>query len=571
MRIRKTRSSPVIIALVLAAGVWACGDGAAPPAPGDERADVVQSAGADAEPTASGETDELVLSVDDLGFFVSERPVDGEWYAGPGVRGVVQNESGLAGRLEGERATLWTRDADGSFVGVTPRRVAAGASLAAEVGAAMSVAFGGRFYARFTTPMRCSARPSMASPPRHEPVAQPAEPRTDVLPPGTPLLSWAPADTLAVRFRSIEAALRFADVADRLAQRLGFARGAARDYGSLRMTLHHLLLPSIWRANPGGRKGVAECLLILRPTQTPGSLDAALVLRIIDPELHRMETVAGVALETSAPHRWRPDGDPFPARRVRSAVRVVAGDCEIVATNAALLEHVVAEGTARSADADQASLARRAGLPAPSGSDRALSLRFPTTADVEFRLDGMGSGLRTREGLAALASRFAGLEMDMVGVADDEWRQPDVVMPWSDVVAACVDTSVVGARISVRMRDSVWAAALGERLRAPGPPPDKTSALCGSNLLRLVALGMVEPRASDVAERNFVWLGWRPVCPDGGTYRFHPVTGEPRCTLHGTTTDTKVGPGLPPSPITDVKIDGSLVTFLLRIDWSRGR
>ena len=40
----------------------------------------------------------------------------------------------------------------------------------------------------------------------------------------------------------------------------------------------------------------------------------------------------------------------------------------------------------------------------------------------------------------------------------------------------------------------------------------------GSTKVLPTLLALVEPTAQDLAERAFVVLGWRPVCPCGGTY-----------------------------------------------------
>ena len=44
------------------------------------------------------------------------------------------------------------------------------------------------------------------------------------------------------------------------------------------------------------------------------------------------------------------------------------------------------------------------------------------------------------------------------------------------------------------------------------------------NLADLVPLALVENPQDDVAERNFVVLGWKPVCPCGGTYMYESWT-----------------------------------------------
>jgi hypothetical protein len=477
--------------------------------------------------------DVLELDVGPHGFFVSDTTVEGEWFAGAGVHGAIVHEGRLHGRIRGDEPVLWTRDADGAFVGVEPQISRVAETQAAAVAAAFRAACRpgsgaiGDARSGLLAMLRTVGDTPVGPPPDPlPPTARAAEVRESPLERDVPLLGWAPAGRSVVLFRSIEAAFRFADVIDRVAERIGFTHGVAVDHGSVRLTLHHLLLPSIWGANPGGPKGVSECLLVLGP-QSPGNVNAALVLRIVDPELHTMETVAGVALETSPDHLWRPEGDPFPERRVRRAVRAIVGDCEVVATGPEMLEEVLAAAERGRAET-LGELARRVGLPEPPGRKRALSFRTPDGAPFAYAADWDQRATRSFYGVKALAERFSGLRHP-IDVDPRQYGGPSPgPEPWRSIVAACVDTGIDGARVAVRMRDEGTARELGEILSAEPITPDASRQLCGENLLKLVPLGMVEPRASDVAERCFVWLGFRPVCPDGGTYRFHPVTGEPR-------------------------------------------
>jgi len=364
-----------------------------------------------------------------------------------------------------------------------------------------------------------------------------------------------------VRFRSVEAAFRFVDLADDLAQRLAAAQGEGGDRGTLRLTLHHLLLPSIWRANPNGRKGVAECALIVAPPYRRGALDAAVVLRIVDPELHDHETRAGVALESRPGHLWRPEGDPFPERRVRTAVRAVAGDCEVVATSEALLERVLAGPGRPVADWTEDAVAARHGLP-PRDRHRAFTLAAPAHATFLASLDAEAAW----EAGHALAERWLGLavvpEPRKAGDAEQ------LAAPWSDVVAMTADTDARGATVRVRLATEEAADDLAARLRGLPGEHSRIAQACLGNLRALGPLGLVEPRASDVAERAFVWSGRRPVCPRGGTYRFHPVTGSPSCSVHGDGEGGVFESGpLPASPVSDVAVDGTLLTFRWSIDW----
>src|SRR5512144_707238 len=82
-------------------------------------------------------------------------------------------------------------------------------------------------------------------------------------------------------------------------------------------------------------------------------------------------------------------------------------------------------------------------------------------------------------------------------------------------------------------------------IRAQLPSADvanaRTTNACLHNLEDLVPLALVENPQDDVAERNFVVLGWKPVCPCGGTYSVHPITREVSCSVHGTAASPKKG------------------------------
>ena len=510
-----------------------------------------------------------MLDVDADGIFVSSDPVAGEWFAGFGVgcllppRGETDGRV-LVGRVAGDEVVLVSRRR-GMLDSTVPtlRRVETSnmTRLQEAARAAFPEDLSGEVGAEFSRAVR-AALPEPA-----EPVPDPLPPRAEPgqvfegpLPEGAPLLAWAPPDALAVRFRSVEAAFRFASFADELAARLAAGAGDGRDFGTLRLTLHHLLLPSIWRANPGGETGVDECALIVVPLRA-GRMRAAVVFRVIDYELHDHETRAGVALEARPEHLWRPDADPFPEERVRSGVRAWVGDCEIVATDEDLLDQLLAgPGRQPTGDWSQDAIAARFELPPPSRR-RALSL----AAAVGAVRDATSARVREAAGARQLASRWLGLA---VASAVPSAATPlPIAAPWDGVIALTADTDARGALIHVRTSDEGAAQALAERLRGP-PDLSRWAFACHSNLRELTSLGIVEPRATDVAERAFVWLGWRPVCPERGVYRFHPATGVPSCSVHGDGADgASVGPGVAESPITDVTVDGSLVTFRLSIDW----
>ena len=504
---------------------------------------------------------EIVLLVDPEGIFVSTEPVRGEWFGGFDVQcllpAVGQTDGKLlVGRLAGDRPVLACREGD-ELRTLRPglRRAAAADAFPGGLPGPTGAAFAEAVRA-------AGAEPAPPLPEPMPPRAQPHEEADPPLPAGAPVMAWAPEGALVVRFRSVEAAFRFSDLADRMAGLIAAVSGDGGDHGTLRLALHHLLLPSIWRANPNGRKGVAEGALIVPAPYAVGRPRAAVVLRIVDPELHDHETRAGVAMESRPEHLWRPAGDPFPELRVRTAVRAVAGDCEVVATDRALLDAVLA-GPGRAVEEwSETAVAARHGLPEPTRR-RALTLVQPPDAHV------LGSGAASQEwvGSRLLAQRWLGLH---VAVPPAHFGGPQPVpAPWGDVVALSVDTDAAGALVSARLASTAAAERLASRLRGllDGALTGVSQA-CHDNLVRIVPLGLVEPRASDVAERAFVWFGRRPLCPRGGRYRFHPVTGAPSCSVHGDGVRAVVEQGrLAPSPLSEITVDGSLVTFRWSIDW----
>ncbi len=528
-------------------------------------------------PLPPGDADAPRLLVDADGRFVSETPVAGAWYPGPGVALLLPPDGAtdaarLAGRLASaappDAPVLWHREADGTFSGRRARLARGDAAQATHIadGLAALAAGGGELAAFGALARDVADGPRPAPSPPRSPTGEPGTPLEH--PADAPLLDRVPADCVAVRFRSVEAAYRLVGLCDDFVAQLaaradtGGAPGSAWSAGTVRMTLHDLLLPTIWRTNPGGVKGVSECALVVAPPFRRGRLRAALLLRIRDPELHSMETRAALGLEATPDHLWRPDADPFPTRRERRNLRRVVGDVEVVATDPELFARLLTE-PGRGADAVASATAP---LPPDPGPQRAFTLLFPTaaapTSDAAPRGDDPG--------LRALAARWVGRN-----VPTDTWPEPSAAAPEferlaRDVIAAAADTDGDGARVAVRLRDAAAATQFAAALRADGPTPEERRDACAAALGGLVPLALVEPRADDVAERAFVWLARRPVCPDGGTYRFDAFTAEPQCTVHGSrgALRTAPAPAPEPSPVAEVAVDGALVTFRFRIDWS---
>jgi hypothetical protein len=388
--------------------------------------------------------------------------------------------------------------------------------------------------------------------------------------PGLALAEWAPRAGIFARFRSVEAAYRFVSAADELSSALLVAAEEdARDYGTVRWVLYDLLLPTIWRTNPGGEVGVGEVALVVAPPFVRGRLCAAAILRITDPELHRMQTTAGIALESSPAHRWRPSDDPFIDERFRRNFRVVpaaAPDVEIVAT-VGKFRDVVASRAAPSVADDPAYAALRS---APPAKQEAVFAWFPWASDGSIRdFDAFPDDareLRETLGLRHLAERLLGRSGSPARKDD----RPRVSSAIASIVAVRVTTDAEGASTSVTCTDAGAAARFARTLSelpSAGPAADRA---CLHNLADLVPLALVENPQDDVAERNFVVLGWKPVCPCGGTYAVHPITREVSCSAHGTVKSPKSAKWTPP-PISDVEVRDTELSFRLAIDWNRQR
>jgi hypothetical protein len=526
----------------------------------------------------------LAVEVDEAGFFASaEHVAKGDVFPGVGVRVVAVDGAGrVVGRLErgANGASIWTRAADGSLAPRPMRtHVRPGGSLRAGAVAAFvahlprtptSAAFAESAGATIDGVERPSAPEGDAPAPWSS--RTPATAATQAM----PLDEWAPQECLFVRFRSVEAAYRFADAADRLAGALLVSETEdARDYGTLRLVLHDLLLPTIWRTNPDATRGVGELALVVAPPFVRGRLKAALILRVVDPDLHRMQTEAGVAEESSEDHLWRPADDPFPAERARLNTRItVAGvpDVEIVATDRELAERIAARKSAPVARRAEYAEARAASLD-PEGRPVAEEAAFafhaaPADADWRALLPGLlrtdARALRESAGVRRLAEKAFGAA-DLAGRLDERASGPSALAAFA---AVRVTTDARGASIWARCIDADAARRFVGALRGLASAGASADRACARNLADLVPLAVVENPQEDVAERSFVVLGWKPVCPCGGTYAVHPVTRETSCSVHGTARAPKSGAWKPPA-VSDVAADGADLTFRLAIDWSR--
>jgi hypothetical protein len=524
----------------------------------------------------------ITVMADRDGFFVGDGAVAGqEVFPGPGVPLAVKDARGrVAGRLDprAPEPSVWVRDAAGALTPAALRIAASDTSRRADVNAAALAALA-RAPASETlaTFAEICGGPSREGPAPVPTDAAPPQTSRPVAPPpaaGEPLEAWAPLECVFVRFRSVEAAYRFASVADALAGALAASESEdARDYGTLRLVLHDLTLPTIWRTNPDAQRGVGEVALVVAPPFVRGRLRAAAILRITDPELHRMQTEAGIAQESHEDHLWRPAADPFPAERERLNFRAqpAGADVEVVATDRELGERIAARASATVASSPEFRELRAATAgDGAAAADEAVFAFSALAADARWRAIVPGV-LRTaaregREGLGLrhLGQTWLGAALE-IATADVRSRGPSLL---ADAVALRVTTDAKGAAVTLRCVDAAAAGRFAQALRALPSGGAAAARACAANLRDLLPLALVEPPGGEVAERAFVVLGWKPVCPCGGAYSVHPVTREPSCSAHGTAAAPRAAKWSPPA-VSEVRADGAELSFRLGIDWNR--
>ena len=516
---------------------------------------------------SDGADDSLHAVRDAEGYFRLDGDAPAEAYAGDGVRALVGN----VGRVDpdAQEAFVFVRAADG---GVERRALRTTSTQESQQPA---------FVAAASSWVRARAEydPVNWEPPPPALSARSSSAPTSVPEPGADVAQWGLAGMPIVRFRSTEAAFRFADVADRIAARLLALEGDGRDYGTLRWALHDLLLPATWSANPEGARGAGACAVMFDGIPWRGRTRLAAVLRITDPELHRMETAAGVGYAALPAHLWAPEDDPAPESRARRNHRRVVGDVEIIATDEDLLDAVA---TRRGASNVHREWRAAAGEQPPPESEAVLALvpssaRAVAASQAAQRFDAFERALREVQGWRHVWRGWSGVQ------ADEELRLP-LTAPGpgpsalSSAVSMRVLTDAKGADVEVVFADAVAARAAAEILARAAEPFIGAADLCARNRRQVSALATVDrardrvDRArdgagGDFAERCFVVLGWKPVCPCGGTYQVHPITRAVTCSAHGS--DARpVADVKPPKPVLrNVSTDGATVRFHVPIDW----
>lgn len=557
--------------------------------------------GSGQEPAAAPKTDaaetpapaaaaDVVLVVDDALRFVTRDTVQGDWYAGPGVRCAlpleIDGERRVCGRLESAdaEARFYRRGEDGRFQSVTASTAPPGTGSrdpAASFDAALAI------FARTPAGDGLDAlRDVLGDSPDAAPSFDLAPgPVSRVKPSGTPpaagadLAAFVPDDLVYARFRSVAAAFRITSEIDALITQIAVRHGRSVDAGTLRLTLHHLLLPTIWNTNPESETGVSEMALVVAPPYVPGALRAAVLMRIVDPELHRMQTLAGIAQESREDHLWRPPDDPFPEERVRHPFRKQVGDVEIVSTDSSLCD-LLAGGVAHSL-ADDADFADARSAAGEMVREEAVFLFVPEGADrPEDRLRALRrAALRRETGLRKLVARWTGApEQPATGVLDPALFAPGAALPRSvlqELRWLRVVTNVDGAIVSADLHQMDDDFLVQDVSRSDVPAADRAAACADQRrwLAPLVLLdGAARGAGADLAERAFVVFGQRPVCPEGGRWSAHPVTRALTCSVHGPLTDarpSKDGRTAVGSVRAETHGPWLGLTFELAIDWSR--
>lgn len=469
---------------------------------------------------------------------------------------------GVFQKANGENAFVHVKDARGVF-GLRRVSVERGLPLASFVERAvrrLGAACGD------TSLGRALASTESQVVPKHETrLRPPGGDATPVPAAGEDLARWAPADRPFIRFRDTEAAMRFVGEADRLAARLRAAAGDGRSFETLRWALHDLLLPSIWNANPGAERGAGECGVVLEEAPL-GRSRVVLVMRITDPQLHDFQTRAGVAYESREDHLWKPADDPFPGLRARRNTRRVEGDVEVVSTDERSLDDVIRATAGRMGDGDAWKDARTA---RPAERDEAFLAVMPALRGedlVEWLAAPRrhGPGERIARGAVWLAARWTGVPC---GFSPSAEGVPADASPLADVRWVRAVTDASGARVECVFGTEAGAERVREILEAAARPLENHGAVCSSNRRELTPLAFVERGVDDLAERCFVVMAFKPVCPCGGRYEAHPVTREVDCTVHGSDRRPIDGVKAPKALLRDLVREGKTVRFLWPIRW----
>ncbi|MCG3134933.1 MAG: hypothetical protein HMLKMBBP_02351 [Planctomycetes bacterium] len=508
-------------------------------------------------PTFDTDPPPIRVRSDAEGFFeVADQDAVSELHAGDGVLFAAGRHGRIAPGASGHE--VFARGTDGSFAA---RRIVVAAHLAASLRepALRAAAASG------STTASELASGIGADLPRSGTIGYGGGAETGFRGPGADLATYAPRGSAFARFRDVEAMLRVCGEADRLAARILAAHDDGRDFRTLGEFLRRLRIPEIWKANPGGEKGAGECG-ITAGSVVRGTTDAALLLRIRDPALHHMETQAGIALAGAHEIEMTSAAadDPWPERRRTAPVRRVFDDVEIATPEFgpwSVSSLPPMDGTV----AALPGWAARRGAPPPA--EEAAFARIPR---MPFDVDTVKEpGRRT-----VLAKSWRGLAARWLG--DDRAAAPfpapagrPLLVPRTEgALWVRVATDAKGLAVSVECDAEADAPRIEAVLALAAAPLANHAAVCASNRDELSVVALAERRATNLAERAFLHLGFAPVCPCGGRYDAHPVTREVACTAHGTGRAPRSAKA-PPPLVRALAREGAVVSFRIPVDWER--
>jgi len=165
------------------------------------------------------------------------------------------------------------------------------------------------------------------------------------------LASWVPADAAAVFFESLAAAEeQVGGLAGSLPRVLPPLRPGSAEAGddALARAVETLLLPPIWRANPGVRTGTRQVAIVASDPDLRRAADVALLCEVDDATLVRTHRLATFSWEDRSPRRLRVEG--LDAWTEDGAVRsffALGGGVAVWSTTRSLRDRVLAAGAGR--------------------------------------------------------------------------------------------------------------------------------------------------------------------------------------------------------------------------------
>jgi hypothetical protein len=259
--------------------------------------------------------------------------------------------------------------------------------------------------------------PAPDLPPLPDPPGSGAPAAEGPLPPvADRLASWVPADAAALFHGSLDEALT-AGSGRAVLLRAAFGGGPRGDgpwyAGAVDDALGRLLLPAIWRSNPGVRTGTRQAAVVLGDPGLERGLDLALAVEVDDATLVLSHRRATFAWEDRSPRRLLVEG--LDARTEDGAVRsffALEGGVAVWSTTRALRDRILAAGAGRipsllRPDPREYAAARRA-FPASEGGLLAiLPEGFAARANARASRAARAAALRCEAALLWIEARAA--------------------------------------------------------------------------------------------------------------------------------------------------------------------